>query len=148
MSPVFLCKQIGFGTPAYDATVALRYDILRKPLGLTFTQEQLDNEVNDFHLAAYMDDEIIACLILTQSENGEIKMRQVAVKENKQGMGIGKKLVAFAETFAKEKGFTKMVLHARETAVPFYTALAYNTEGQPFTEVGLPHKKMYKLLAA
>jgi predicted GNAT family N-acyltransferase len=146
MYPVLLCKQVGFTTPAYKDTVTLRYNILRKPLGLTFTQEQLDNEANDFHLAAYMGDEMIACLVLTQGQNGEIKMRQVAVKENKQGMGIGKKLVEFAEAFAREKGFTKMVLHARETAVPFYLTLAYKTEGQPFTEVGLPHKKMYKLL--
>jgi len=146
--PDILCKAVEFDSPAYKETVSLRYDILRKPLGLNFTQEQLDKEANDFHLAAYMDDILAACLILTKVNENEIKMRQVAVGENLQGKGVGKKLVRFSEDFARDKGFSLMTLHARETAVPFYLGLDYKTEGQPFTEVGLPHKKMYKLLTA
>ena len=141
-----ICREVEFATPAYQETVALRYKILRKPIGLSFTEEQLSQEINDFHLAAYMDDKLVACLILTHVNSDEIKMRQVAVDENLQGKGIGKKLVQFAEAFSKDKGYEKMTLHARETAVPFYLSMQYKTKGQPFTEVGLPHMKMYKSL--
>ncbi|MGZ5244361.1 MAG: GNAT family N-acetyltransferase [Bacteroidia bacterium] len=144
--PEIICKAVAFASADYKETVALRYDILRKPLGLDFSGEQLAAEENDFHLAAYMDDKLIACLVLTKVNDKEIKMRQVAVAENIQGRGIGKKLVKFTEDFALENGFTLMTLHARETAVPFYLSMNYKTEGQPFTEVGLPHKKMYKVI--
>ena len=33
--------QVEFATPEYDETIALRYKILREPLGLEFTEEQL-----------------------------------------------------------------------------------------------------------
>jgi predicted GNAT family N-acyltransferase len=39
-----------------------------------------------------------------------------------------------------------MELNARETAVPFYEKLAYNTEGVRFEEVGIGHFKMTKKL--
>jgi len=39
-----------------------------------------------------------------------------------------------------------MVLHAREAAIPFYLRLGYELEGEPFTEVGIPHRRMVKLL--
>jgi predicted GNAT family N-acyltransferase len=39
-----------------------------------------------------------------------------------------------------------MVLHARETAVPFYNALGYNSVGAQFEEVGIPHFRMEKAL--
>lgn len=143
---IVICREVEFATPAYRDTVDLRYKILRKPIGLSFTEEQLSQEFNDFHLAAYIDNNLVACLILSHVNDKEIKMRQVAVDENLQGQGIGKKLVHFAEVFSKENGYGKMTLHARETAIPFYLSMKYNTEGQPFTEVGLPHMKMYKSL--
>ena len=39
-----------------------------------------------------------------------------------------------------------MTLHAREAAVPFYERLGYLSEGEPFDEVGLPHRAMRKRL--
>jgi predicted GNAT family N-acyltransferase len=39
-----------------------------------------------------------------------------------------------------------MVLHARETAVPFYEAMAYTKIGDRFTEVTIPHWSMVKVL--
>jgi predicted GNAT family N-acyltransferase len=138
---------IEYGSPQYDETLQLRTLILRKPLGLEFTEQQLAEEYADIHLAT--TDEagcIVACLILTPKEDGQIKMRQVAVAENVQRKGVGKSLVAYAEEVAKYYGYHKMVLNARENAVPFYLALDYKIEGQPFEEVGIPHSYMTKSL--
>ncbi len=138
---------IDFGTPAYDEVVKLRDDILRKPLGLAFTPEYLAAEYDMFHLACYTDKhELIGCLILAPQENNDIKMRQVAVHEDCQGKGIGQFMVADSERIAKEKGFTKMTLHARDTAVPFYLKLKYKKKGRAFKEVGIKHYKMEKEL--
>lgn len=140
--------QIDFGTPEYDETVRLRDQVLRKPLGLEFTAEQLAEEYDSRHLtAADADGNLLACLVLVPLEDGEIKMRQVAVRPDVQGRGVGTALVKYSEQSAFDEGYRKMVLHARETAVPFYRKLGYSIEGGRFTEVGIPHVKMQKKLS-
>jgi predicted GNAT family N-acyltransferase len=138
--------EIPFGSEWYTLTVALRYDILRKPLGLHFTAEQLSIEDKEFHIAYIEDGKVLGCLILTPKENGIIKMRQVAVAENQQGKGIGKKMVIYSEIFSKEKGFTTMDLNARKTAIPFYLSMSYKVIGDEFEEVTIPHFRMVKEL--
>jgi predicted GNAT family N-acyltransferase len=136
---------IDFGTPEYDEAVSIRYDVLRKPLGMQFNVEQLSKEWSDVHLACYADNaEMIGCLILTETEAKTLKMRQVAVKETWQGRGVGKQLVVACEAYAELNGFEKIILHARETAIPFYLNLNYEIIGDTFLEVGIEHKKMLK----
>ena len=140
-------RQIEFATPEYDEAVGLRYRVLRKPLGLEFTTEFLAAEWNQFHLAAYSDRGVLlAYLNLTPADENTVKMRQVAVEPDLQGKGVGKALVEFAEQFAREQGFTRIVLNARNTAVPFYLKSDYTVEGDQFVEVGIPHFRMYKNL--
>ena len=55
-------------------------------------------------------------------------------------------MVKYSEDFATRFGFQEMVLHARETAVPFYEMLSYNKVGDCFTEVTIPHWGMVKAL--
>ncbi|MGI9158802.1 MAG: GNAT family N-acetyltransferase [Saprospiraceae bacterium] len=139
--------QIEFGTPEYDETVRLRDEVLRKPLGLSFTAEQLATEYDSLHLIATdLGGRLIACLVLVPVSESTIKMRQVAVRPDLQGRGVGKAIVLAAEALAADGGFQEMVLHARETATEFYRKLDYRTEGKQFEEVGIPHYKMRKTL--
>lgn len=139
--------QIEFGTPEYDAAVRLRYDVLRRPLGLNFSPEQLAAEHDQIHLAAFDErSELIGYLNLTPLGERQVKMRQVAVAEVWQGKGVGQALVKASETIAQNLGFEKMTLHARETAVPFYQKLQYDTVGERFEEVTIPHFCMEKML--
>ena len=138
-------RLVEHGSAPYEETVALRYDILRKPLGIGFTAEQLGAEGTDHHLACYDDDGVLlGCLILTPLDDGKLKMRQVAVAESAQRRGVGRALVERSEELAREHGFREIVLNARETAVPFYLALGYDRVGDRFEEVGIPHWKMVK----
>ncbi len=138
--------RIELNTPLYDRVVALRRQVLRTPLGLDFTAEELATEANDIHLAACKDETPVACLLLTHVSAEEVKMRQVAVAPEWQGEGVGSLLVAFSERVAREAGYGLMTLHARETAVPFYLKAGYECLGEPFEEVTLPHRKMHKWL--
>ncbi len=138
---------IDFATPEYDESVALRHEVLRKPLGMEFFPEQLAMEWSDTHLAAFNEEgRMIAILLLTSLNSEEVKMRQVAVSPDQQGKGIGTQLVAASESVAKSAQFKKMTLHARETAVPFYLRLGYQKVGIKFEEVNIPHFKMEKIL--
>jgi predicted GNAT family N-acyltransferase len=139
-------KVAEFGSPEHLATIELRKRILRWPLGLDFTAEQLAAETNESHLIAMQGNELVACLVLTAQSRDTIKMRQVAVEPAWQGKGVGSKLVLYSEQVAKQQGFSRMILHARDTAVPFYLRLDYRVEGEPFEEVSIPHNRMAKQL--
>lgn len=140
--------EVPFASPAYDETVRLRNLILRQPLGLSFLADDLAKEWDSIHLACYNDQwELIACLVLVWTQEGALKMRQVAVDDRFQRQGIGQFLVKASEEVARNYGATRMILHARETAVPFYHKLAYETIGEQFEEVGIPHFKMQKTLS-
>ena len=139
--------QVEFATPEYDETIALRYKILRQPLGLDFTEEQLATEYADFHLAAYSDSWILrGCLVLTPKNDKVLKMRQVAVGIESQSKGIGTLLVQASEVFARANGYERMELNARDTAIAFYEKLNYQKVGEEFVEVNIPHYKMVKSL--
>ncbi len=139
--------EIEFGTPAYDEVLNLRDKILRKPLGLEFTTEEISEEYQQIHLACYNDAfNLLACLVLVIKDENTLKMRQVAVDESQQKKGIGQFLVKESEKWAIENGYIKMVLNARDTAVPFYKKMDYEKHGKQFIEVNIPHYAMRKNL--
>ncbi len=128
-------------------SIAIRYKVLREPLGLQFDENDLAKEYQDFHIAAYSNSEIVGILLLKPTKNPDIiKMRQVAVANDWQRKGVGRDLVLFSEKFAIKKSFKKIELNARETAIPFYLSLDYTIIGDLFYEVDIPHKKMVKIL--
>lgn len=140
-------SPIEFGSPEYDLAVRLRTDVLRKPLGLEFTVEQLAAEWADQHIACFdAHENLIGCLILSKKDEKVVKMRQVAVAADRQKSGIGHAMVAWSEVWARRNGFEKMSLHARETAVPFYEKLEYDRLGNVFLEVGIRHFLMEKMM--
>jgi predicted GNAT family N-acyltransferase len=120
--------------------------VLRAPLGLDFTPEQLAAEADDIHLAGFEGETPLACMILSPVSAQEFKMRQVAVAPERQGEGLGSRLVEYCETVARAAGCAQITLHARETAVPFYLRAGYEIVGEPFEEVTVPHRKMSKWL--
>lgn len=146
----FIFKPVAHGSLEYTETVALRDEVLRRPLGLNFSPELLGAESADFHLACYdQQGNLIGCMILTPEQSDPkdhtaVRMRQVAVHPDHQRGGVGTVFVHYSEEFARKHGFTRMTMHARETAVPFYERLGYQRYGERFQEVTIPHWKMYK----
>ncbi|OQS01213.1 Acetyltransferase [Achlya hypogyna] len=141
-------REITFGSPEYKAAVALRYEVLRKPLGLEFDPEALAMEGPDTHVGLFnVANELLAYAMLRPGADGVVWMKQVAVQPSMHGKGLGRVLVQGLESVATSKGFSHIKLHSRATAVPFYKKLGYTTFGEPFEEVGIPHEAMEKLLA-
>jgi predicted GNAT family N-acyltransferase len=139
-------RLIAHGSEEYNSELELRNKILRIPLGLDVHEDDLSNEHLHHHIGAFEDGKLIGVLVLTPLNDTEVKMRQVAVEEELQGKGIGKKLVEYSEQFSRDNGFRTIVMNARDTAVPFYEKLGYIKEGDMFTEVTIPHFKLYKNL--
>ena len=139
-------KIIDYGTKEYQQMVKMRTDILRKPLGLTFTQEELDKERDEVLIGAFEDERMLGCCMLIKQPDNTVRLRQMAVMNNLQGKGIGRALMHFAENIARDMGYKKLSMHARKTASGFYEKLGYQVTGDEFLEVTSPHYVMEKIL--
>ncbi|MEO6721135.1 MAG: GNAT family N-acetyltransferase [Ferruginibacter sp.] len=139
-------KQIDHGSKEYQQMVTLRYEIMRKPLGLSFSPDELAKEKKDILIGAFDEDVMMGCCILSDMNNGCARLRQMAVQKNMQGKGIGESIMTFAETLARDKGFKTLTMHARDTAVGFYEKFGYKVKGEKFVEINIPHHIMEKRL--
>ena len=139
-------KIIDYGTPEYEQVIKLRDDILRKPLGLSFTPEELEKEKQNLHIAAYEDDQMLGCCMLVEEEPDMVRLRQMAVINDLQGKGIGRALMQFAENLARDRGYKKITMHARKNALGFYEKMGYRKVGNEFNEITIPHYVMEKEL--
>lgn len=138
--------QTPFGSPEQVESIDLRLRVLRIPLGLGFTKEELAAEDGQVHIVALSGKDLVGCLLLRERDSFTAKMRQVAVEPSMQGKGIGRAMVEFSEEVAKRRGWNRIDLNSRDTAVDFYLRLGYERVGEPFTEVSLWHQKMAKNL--
>jgi len=139
-------KIIDHGSPEYQQMVQLRDEILRKPLGLHFTPEELESEKNNLLMGAFEDEHMLGCCMLVEEDPQTVRLRQMAVINDLQGKGIGSALMTFAENLARDRGYRKLTMHARKNAVGFYEKLGYRKVGDEFEEITIPHYVMEKQL--
>lgn len=139
-------KIIDHGTAEYQQMVKLRDDLLRKPLGLTFTPEELESEKDNMLIAAYEDERMLGCCMLVEESPEIVRLRQMAVLNDLQGKGIGRALMNFAENLARDRGFRIIRMNARKNVVGFYERMDYKVTGDEFIEITIPHYRMEKKL--
>jgi predicted GNAT family N-acyltransferase len=143
MHPVYI---ITTAHPLYQQVIELRQRVLRAPLGLDIRNDDLQAETEQIIFIYEKSNVVKGCVLLQQYDADTFKLRQMAVDTEEQGKGIGMELVNAADLYAVNFGKSRIMLHARETAIPFYEKLGYEVIGEPLTEVGLPHRVMEKLL--
>ncbi len=143
--PDIVFEVIAHDGPMYREAVRLREAVLRVPLGLSFSAEELAAEADHLHIVGLEGETVCATAVLVP-EGKSMKMQRVAVAPELQGRGIGRALMKFCEKIAVQRGAEKVTVHARESAVPFYEKNWYVGDGELFDEDGIPHLKMWKLL--
>ncbi len=137
--------EIIYGTDLHNEEIELRDEVLRAPLGLKFSKEELSAEKDELRYGLLDKNERLAACLLVRILNSNLaKLRQMAVREELRGKGVGRELLQKVESELKKKNFTMIELHARMYAKVFYEKLGYTPIGEIFTEVGIPHVKMVK----
>ena len=117
----------------FEAYYFLRFEILRKPWNQPPGSEKDANEETSTHLMAIDEkDNVLGVCRIQFNSTTEAQLRFMAVKENTQGSGIGKKLMSFAEANAKQNGASSIILQARENAVEFYKKCGYSVKEKSF----------------
>lgn len=140
--------DIEFGSSRYKELLDLRYKILLQPLGLKFLDAYREQEATFLHIGCIDNstDELIGGLILVPVDDEEIRMMQVAVDPVHQGEGVGRRLIEYAQTVAKEIGYNRIVMHAMLSVVGFYEKLGFTQEDDMFEEKGINFVRMVKVL--
>lgn len=139
-------KLIDHGSKEYQEMVEMRRTILRKPLGMDFDPKELEREKDDILIGCFEDDKLEGCCLLTKTDDKTVRLRQMAVLSGLQGKGFGRVLMQFAENIARDRGYKKIIMHARKTALGFYSKLGYKAVGDEFEEISIPHYMMEKEL--
>jgi len=110
----------------FEAGYSLRWKVLRAPWNQPLGSERDDQEATSNHFIAMVNGKIVGTTRLQELAPGTAQVRYMAVDHDYHGKGIGKQLMLAIETSAKQSGFKRIFLQARENAVPFYKSLGYN----------------------
>ena len=125
-----------------------RWELLRKPLGMSKESLKDDREDSSYHLMGINDEnDVIASGRVHFNNKKEAQIRYMAVKDSYKRRGIGSEIVIKLEDYASSKGAIRMVLNARENALSFYLSLGYIEKGPYQSDTGIPHSKMEKALS-
>ena len=132
-------------TEEWESYLLFRWEVLRKPLGMT--KDSLSDSIEDrsFHLMGIdAEKNVIASGRVHFNSENEAQIRYMAVDDRFKRRGIGSEIVDKLERYATSKGAEIMVLNAREEAISFYSSLGYEEVCPYHSDTGIPHKTMRK----
>jgi len=125
----------------------LRWRILRKPWNQPEGSEQDKDDDSCYHVMAVINDKVAGIARLEFPDNTTSQLRYMAVDDEFQREGIGRKIVEHMEQHSKDNNAHKIILNARENAVCFYERLGYKiTEKSYLLFDSIQHYKMLKIL--
>ena len=131
--PTPITIQIKYSSDDYQKALTLRYEALRKPLGLKWLQKELEAEDKQFHFGLFSaNNHLIACVTVMPLDKHTAKIRQMAVAASYRKTGLGTQFMRQVEQILHAKGFGRIEMHARKTAIGFYEKLGYTIEGDEF----------------
>ena len=129
----------------WERYLLFRWEMLRKPLGMSMDSLADSIEEESFHLMG-IDEEgnVIASGRVHFNNSDEAQIRYMAVDDNFKRQGIGSEIVTELEKYALSKKAVTITLNARENAISFYLSLGYSEVCPYQSDTGIPHKTMKK----
>ena len=105
----------------------LRYEILRKPWGLSKGSERDEEEETSIHRMAVDDKtgDALAVGRLQLNSIDEAQIRYMAVADEFQDQGLGSQIISALEDAACRQGIKRMILQARCNSLQFYKNNGY-----------------------
>ena len=128
----------------WDMYYKIRWEILRKPLGLKQGSErdELDQVAN--HRIVEKQKNILAVGRLHFNSNNTAQIRYMAVIQNSQRNGYGKLLVDEFVKIAKQNNISKIVLYSRDSVIKFYEKLGFSIIARAHKLKSVQHFLMQK----
>ena len=125
------------------------YDLRWRVLRSSWTQDgknyRDEREPNSLHMTAWIGDQLVGTGRLHLLNGEEVQVRSMAVEQGFERRGIGGLILRELEKRAVERGARRVVLDARDSAVPFYRKLGYQVLEQSYTLFNeIVHWRMWK----
>ena len=131
---------------ATDDIMALRKEVFIVEKNVPEHEELDGKEKEHIHFGMYDGEILIACLRAQGVGEGLLHIGRIAVKKDCRGKGMGRILLEYLFTYAKENGFSAIELSAMDSAEGFYKKLGFIPKGDYYPEAGIPHIYMKKEL--
>ena len=144
-------RRISADNPFYEQAIALREQALLRPIGLdfqTWLKQFPGYEDRMEHFVAILDHptgpRVVGCAGLVVEEDAPRgRVVQMAVDPQRQGEGIGRRLLSAVEARAiGDLGLSTLYCHAQSSAVGFYERQGWKAVDEEFEEAGIPHRVM------
>lgn len=132
-------EEIPYGSDAYRRILGFRDQILRRPLGLSLNSSDTAGENAQRHFVLKKADAILAGVIVMKLDTQTARLRQMWVRQDVAGRGMGRALLAGVEDVLQTEDYLQITLHARLSVRGFYEKCGYSAEGEVFDEIGIPH---------
>jgi predicted GNAT family N-acyltransferase len=146
-------RRITRSDPLYQQERDLREEVLLAPIGYDlprFLRDFPGLEEKFEHFVAVdrqpTGERVVGCATLLPNHpaRGVGRLMQMAVNPQRQGEGIGTRLVVAVESRAfGELALQELFCHAQIVAAPFYERLGWAADGDKFMEAGIPHRRMF-----
>lgn len=144
--PMAIVREIEWGGPEFASFLGLRQEYLRAPLGLDLYDEDLDAERDYRHFGLFDGDTLIGGAVVVPRGDASAQIRQMIILPQYRRRGLGAKIVGTIAQVMRENSVTLLFLHARADAVEFYRSCGFQSVGDEFPHVTIPHRRMEKAL--
>ena len=141
-------REVAFRSADYEQMAELRRSVLLRPFGIELTPEEWEAESSFLHFGLFDRSQLLACCFVSPGDAKIGKLRQMAVVEEFQGKGFGRRLLKDVERNLESPGYDRVIMNARRPAIGFYDHLGYRITSDEFELVGIPHFRMVKPLAS
>jgi GNAT superfamily N-acetyltransferase len=131
---------------APEETHHLRATVLRGHLPDPDVDYPADRAPGSFHLGVRDGDRLVAAASFSlepapgHPDRPAARLRGMAVDPARRGEGLGRALLSAADRRLRAAGIELCWANARTSALGFYEANGFRTEGEELESVGLPHR--------
>ncbi len=128
-----------------DGALALRYEVFCLEQGVPVGEERDGRDGDGVHLIAVEDGTLLGTCRLV-FVGSTVQFSRLAVARPARRQGIATALLRQADAETRARGANRLVLHAQTYARSLYEGNGYNPRGREFTEAGIEHVAMEKVL--
>ncbi|HJB24164.1 MAG TPA: GNAT family N-acetyltransferase [Candidatus Jeotgalibaca pullicola] len=133
-------------SPIYEDSLQIRRIVFIEEQNVSPDIEIDDKEERCIHVVGYKKEKAVVTARLLPLETNQYKVQRVAVLKKERGKHYGKYLMLELERIAREKDAASIVLGAQNHALPFYDRLGYTINSEEYSEAGILHHDMIKIL--
>ncbi|AYC29039.1 GNAT family N-acetyltransferase [Paenisporosarcina cavernae] len=129
-----------------DDAFSVRKMVFVEEQGVPIHLELDDQDATAIHFVSYDEDVVFGAGRVRDLGDGIAKVERVCILPSYRGKHLGNLMMEKMENYARENGFTKIILNSQSYAVPFYEKLHYEITSPEFMDAGIPHRAMEKKL--